>query len=106
LMPSKKLGTVVPDLAEAVKRAKAGAVELRADRAGVVHCGLGKLSMSDDALLENLKAAILCVENNKPIGVKGKKWVKSAFITSSMGPSHPLNLNYIDPKNVRFMSKE
>jgi ribosomal protein L1 len=62
--------------------------------------------MSDDALLDNLKAVILCVENNKPIGVKGKKWVKSAFLTSSMGPSHPLNLAYIDPKNVRFMSKD
>ena len=106
LMPSKKLGTVVADLATAVKRAKAGSVELRADRAGVVHCGFGKLSMSDDALMDNLKALILCVENNKPIGVKGKKWVKSAYISSSMGPSYPLNLVYIDPKNVRFMSKD
>ena len=106
LMPSKKLGTVVTDLAQAVQRAKAGSVELRADRAGVVHCGFGKLSMSDDALLENLKAVIMCIENNKPTGVKGKRWVKSAFISSSMGPSHPLNLVYIDPKNVRFMSKD
>jgi len=106
LMPSKKLGTVVSDLAAAVKRAKAGSVELRADRAGTVHCGFGKLSMSNDALMENLKAIILCVENNKPAGVKGKKWVKSAYVTSSMGPSYPLNLIYIDPKNVRFMSKE
>lgn len=106
LMPSKKLGTVVTDLAAAVKRAKAGSVELRADRAGTVHCGFGKMSMSNEALMENLKAVILCVENNKPIGVKGKKWVKSAYISSSMGPGYPLNLIYIDPKNVRFMSKE
>lgn len=106
LMPSKKLGSIVSDLAQAVERAKAGSVELRADRAGVVHCGFGKLSMSPESLIDNLRAVILCVENNKPSGVKGKKWVKSAFISSTMGPSHPLNLIYIDPKNPRFMAKE
>jgi len=106
LMPSKKLGTVVTDVVAAVKRAKAGSIELRADRTGILHCGIGKLSMSDDELMNNLRSVILCIENNKPIGVKGKKWVKSAFVSSSMGPSHPLNLAYLDPKNPRFMTKE
>lgn len=106
LMPSKKLGTVVDDLAAAVTRAKAGSVELRADRGGTVHCGFGKISMTDDALIENLKAVVLAIENNKPAGVKGKKWVKSAFMKSSMGPSVPISLIHLDPKHQKFFSKD
>jgi large subunit ribosomal protein L1 len=106
LMPSKKLGSVVTDLAAAVQRAKAGSVELRLDRGATIHCGIGKLSMTDDALLANLKAIVLCIENNKPIAVKGRKWVKSAYLTSSMGPSFKISLIHLDPKNARFMASD
>lgn len=106
LMPSKKLGNLVSELAPAVLRAKAGSVEVRADRGGTVHLAFGKRSMSDDVLLSNLKAVVLCIENNKPAGVKGKKWVQSAYLKSSMGESFPLSLPHLDPKSVRFFKQE
>jgi large subunit ribosomal protein L1 len=106
LMPSKKLGTLTQDLTDAVKRAKAGSVELRADRAGTIHCGFGKLSMTPDMLLENLRAILLCIENNKPQGVKGKRWVKSAYLKSTMSHSYPVELAYLEPKNPKFMAKD
>lgn len=106
LMPSKKLGTVVSNLEQGVLRAKAGSIELRADRGGTVHCGFGKLSMPEAVLMKNLKSIILCLENNKPTALKGKKWVKSAFLTTTMGPSYPINLIYLDPKHARFFAEE
>ncbi|WP_413677217.1 50S ribosomal protein L1 [Prochlorococcus sp. MIT 0916] len=92
LMPNPKAGTVTTDLAAAIKEFKAGKLEFRADKAGIVHVRFGKASFSEEALLENLKTLQLTIEKNKPSGAKGKFW-RSFFITSTMGPSVEVDIN-------------
>ena len=92
LMPNPKAGTVTTDLAGAIKEFKAGKLEFRADKAGIVHVRFGKASFSAEALLENLKILQSTIEKNKPSGAKGKFW-RSFFITSTMGPSVEVDIN-------------
>tara|TARA_Y100001968_G_scaffold66496_1_gene57360 strand:+ start:1767 stop:2474 length:708 start_codon:yes stop_codon:yes gene_type:complete len=92
LMPNPKAGTVTTDLASAIKEFKAGKLEFRADKAGIVHVRFGKASFSEEALLENLKILQSTIEKSKPSGAKGKFW-RSFFITSTMGPSVELDIN-------------
>ncbi len=106
VMPNKKLGNVVENVADVVQKLKAGSVEMRADRGGKIHCLFGKRSMDEAALMKNLKSLVLCMENNKPSGVKVKRWVLSAYIKSSMGLCYSLDLQYLDPKSPRFMAME
>ena len=85
LMPNPKLGTVTPNVAEAVKAAKGGQIEFRVEKAGIIHSGIGKLSFSDDALKANFAAFVDAIVKAKPSGSKGK-YLQKVALSSSMGP--------------------
>ena len=86
LMPNPKAGTVTMDVEKAVKEAKAGKVEYRVDKQSIVHIGLGKVSFGADKLLENAEAFFDSLKAQKPASLKGS-YVKSVYLTTSMGPS-------------------
>jgi large subunit ribosomal protein L1 len=92
LMPSPKGGTVTADVANAIAEFKAGKLEFRADRTGIVHVMFGKASFSVDDLLTNLKALQECVDRNRPSGAKGRYW-RSIFVSASMGPAIQVDVN-------------
>ncbi len=92
LMPSPKGGTVTTDLAAAVNEYKAGKLEFRADRTGIVHVMFGKVSFAAEDLLVNLKALQETIDRNRPSGAKGRFW-RSIYISSSMGPSIQVDIN-------------
>jgi large subunit ribosomal protein L1 len=85
LMPNPKLGTVTTNVTEAVKAAKGGQVEFRAEKAGIVHAGVGKASFSEDALVDNIRAFVGAITRAKPSGVKGT-YIKKVSLSSTMGP--------------------
>lgn len=85
LMPNPKIGTVTMDVAKAVQDAKGGQVEFRAEKAGIVHAGIGKASFSEDALLANLKAFVGAVNAAKPSGSKGT-FIRRVSLSSTAGP--------------------
>jgi large subunit ribosomal protein L1 len=85
LMPNPKLGTVTMDVAQAVKAVKGGQVEYRAEKGGVVHCGLGKASFTEKAIAENIKVYVEAVQKARPAGVKGT-YIKKLTMSSTMGP--------------------
>ena len=91
LMPNPKLGTVTPNVADAVKAAKGGEIEFRVEKAGIIHAGVGKSSFSQEALTENVKAFIDAILKAKPSGAKGT-YVKRATLTSTMGPGIKLDV--------------
>ena len=85
LMPNPKLGTVTPDVAAAVKTAKAGEVQFRVEKAGVVHAGIGKASFAADKIAENATAFIDAIKKARPSGAKGT-YIKKITLSSTMGP--------------------
>ncbi|GGB30184.1 50S ribosomal protein L1 [Allosediminivita pacifica] len=85
LMPNPKVGTVTMDVAQAVKDAKGGQVQFKAEKAGVIHAGVGKLSFDADKLAENIRAFVSAVAAAKPAGAKGT-YMKKIAISSTMGP--------------------
>ena len=100
LMPNPKTGTVTLDVAKAVKDAKAGKVEFRADKQGMIHCPIGKIEFSNEDLFKNYGTLFDAVLRAKPASAKGT-YVKSIYLTTTMGPSIK-----IDSKNLQAEVKE
>jgi len=94
LMPNPKVGTVTMDVAQAVKAAKGGQVQFKAEKAGVVHAGVGKASFDVDKLAENVRAFIDAVNRAKPPGAKGA-YLKKISLSSTMGPGVPVSLDSV-----------
>jgi large subunit ribosomal protein L1 len=94
LMPNPKVGTVTPNVGQAVKDAKGGAVEFRVEKAGIVHAGIGKVSFTDEALLINVKAMIEALNRSKPTGAKGI-YVKRIGLSSTMGPGFKVDTSSV-----------
>jgi large subunit ribosomal protein L1 len=92
LMPNPKLGTVTNDVAEAVKAVKGGQVEFRAEKAGIIHAGVGKASFDEGMLVENVRAFVDAINKAKPTGSKGS-YIKKVALTSTMGPGVKVDLS-------------
>ncbi|WP_045225220.1 50S ribosomal protein L1 [Methyloterricola oryzae] len=90
LMPNPKVGTVTPDVATAVKNAKAGQVRYRTDKKGIIHCTIGKASFEEAALKENLEALLVDLKKLKPSASKGI-YLKKITVSSTMGPGLPVD---------------
>jgi len=99
LMPNPKTGTVTTDVAQAVKEVKAGKVEFRVDKTGVIHAPVGKVSFATDKLLENANTLIQAVLRAKPSAAKGK-YVKSVTLCSTMGPGVHLDVSVFNAKQA------
>ncbi len=99
LMPSPKGGTVTFDLAQAIQEFKAGKLEFRADRTGIVHVLFGKASFSAEDLLVNLKALQETVDRNRPSGAKGRYW-RTVYVSATMGPSIEVDINALRDMKV------
>ena len=85
LMPNPRVGTVTPNVGQAVKDAKGGAIEFRTEKTGIIHAGIGKASFTEDALLANVKALVDALNKAKPTGAKGI-YIKKISLSSTMGP--------------------
>jgi large subunit ribosomal protein L1 len=94
LMPNPKMGTVTPDVAGAVRAAKAGQVEFRVEKAGIVHGGVGRASFSEDAIAANVKAFIDAVIKAKPSGAKGT-YLQKVSLSSTMGPGLKVSVSSV-----------
>jgi large subunit ribosomal protein L1 len=94
LMPNPRVGTVTPNVAQAVKDAKGGAIEFRVEKAGIIHAGIGKASFTDEAILANVRALVDALNKAKPTGAKGI-YVKKISLSSTMGPGVRVDMSSI-----------
>ena len=95
MMPNPKVGTVTPDVAQAVKDSKGGSVEFRVEKAGIIHGGVGKVSFDEASIIENVKAFVSAVSKAKPSGAKGT-YMKKLSLSSTMGPGIRVDLASIE----------
>jgi large subunit ribosomal protein L1 len=102
LMPNPKLGTVTPNVRDAVLAAKKGQAEFRAEKRGLVMAGIGKASFEPAALRENLRSFLLALGDAKPEGLKGT-YIRGGFLKSTMGPGFPLDAARLDPTSPTFL---
>jgi large subunit ribosomal protein L1 len=91
LMPNPRVGTVTPNVGQAVKDAKGGAIEFRVEKAGIVHAGVGKASFTDEAIAANVKALMDALARAKPAGAKGT-YIKRVSLSSTMGPGFKVDM--------------
>ena len=96
LMPNPRLGTVTMDVKGAVTAAKSGQVEFRAEKAGIIHAGIGKVSFEDEKLLENARALADAIQKAKPTGAKGT-YVQKVALSSTMGPGVRVDIGSLAP---------
>ena len=89
LMPNPRVGTVTPNVGQAVKDAKGGAIEFRVEKAGIVHAGVGKASFSEEAITANVKALVEALQKAKPSGAKGT-YIQRISLSSTMGPGYKI----------------
>lgn len=94
LMPNPKLGTVTVDVASAVKAAKAGQVQFRVEKAGIIHAGIGKASFDEGKLVENVRAFVDAIQKAKPTGAKGT-YMQKVSLSSTMGPGLKISISSI-----------
>jgi large subunit ribosomal protein L1 len=90
LMPNPRVGTVTPNVGQAVKDAKGGAIEFRVEKAGIVHAGVGKASFTEDQILANVRALVDALQKAKPTGAKGT-YIKRIALSSTMGPGFKID---------------
>jgi large subunit ribosomal protein L1 len=95
LMPNPRVGTVTPNVGQAVKDAKGGSIEFRVEKAGIVHAGIGKASFTDEARLANARALVDALSRAKPSGAKGT-YIKRISLSSTMGPGFKVDTASID----------
>lgn len=94
LMPNPKLGTVTPNVTEAIKAAKAGSIEFRAEKAGIVQAGIGKVNFAEKDLVENTRAFIGAIAKARPTGIKGT-YINRITLSSTMGPGVKVELSSV-----------
>jgi len=92
MMPNPKLGTVTPDVKGAIQAAKAGQIEFRVEKEGIIHAGVGKASFTEEQLAENISAFVQAIQRAKPTGAKGT-YMHKVSVTSTMGPGLKLDLS-------------
>jgi large subunit ribosomal protein L1 len=90
LMPNPRVGTVTPNVGQAVKDAKGGSIEFRTEKTGIIHAGIGKASFTEEALLANVKAMVDALNKAKPTGAKGV-YIKKISLSSTMGPGFKID---------------
>jgi len=106
LMPNPKLGTVTPNVANAVKAAKKGQIQIRTEKNGIVHAPIGKASFTEEMLLDNLKSLMMAMQDAKPTGAPKGKYLMGVCMSSTMGKGIRLEIDRVNPASSLFMRNQ